>query len=113
MLTLGELRSMTGETITSPGQLRDQLDEIRATGVATAQDEAVIGESSIASPVFDSSGEAVGAIGVVIPSGGDLAHDETRRLVRETARSVSRELGAATWPARPAGESATPPPPRK
>ena len=37
--------------------------------VETEQDEAVIGESSLASPVFDSYGEVVGAIGVVIPFG--------------------------------------------
>jgi DNA-binding IclR family transcriptional regulator len=104
VLTSGELRSMTGETITSPDELRDQLDTIRSVGVAVEQDEAVIGESSLASPVFDSYGEAVGAIGVVISSGGDLKRHEASDLVRETARAVSRELGAETWPPRPAGK---------
>ena len=97
----GELRSMTGETITSPELLRDQLERVRASGVAEERDEAVIGESSLASPVFDSSGEAVGAIGVVVPSGSDLAGHEASDLVRETARAVSRELGADAWPPRP------------
>ena len=97
----GSLRSMTGETLTSPDELRQQLDEVRATGIALEQDEAVIGESALASPVFDSSGDAVGAIGVVIPSGSDLARHEARDTVRETARALSRELGAATWPPRP------------
>ena len=100
VLTSGELRSMTGETISSPELLRDQLDLIRASGVATEQDEAVLGEGSLASPVFDSYGEAVGAIGVVVPS-GDLERPEVRDLVRDAARAVSRELGAATWPPRP------------
>jgi DNA-binding IclR family transcriptional regulator len=100
VLTSGELRSMTGETIASPELLRDQLDLIRASGVATEQDEAVLGEGSLASPVFDSYGEAVGAIGVVVPS-GDLERPEVRDLVRDAARAVSRELGAATWPPRP------------
>jgi DNA-binding IclR family transcriptional regulator len=103
VLTAGELRSMTGETVTSPDLLRDQLDQVRSSGVATEQDEAVIGESSLASPVFDSYGEAVGAIGVVVPSGGDLEGREVSDLVRETARAVSRELGATAWPPRPAG----------
>ena len=102
VLTSEELRSMTGETITSPERLRDQLDQVRSSGVAAEQDEAVIGESSLASPVFDSYGEAVGAIGVVIPS-GDLERPEVSDLVRETARAVSRELGAAAWPPRPPG----------
>ncbi len=104
VLTSGDLRSMTGETTTSPETLRDQLDQTRATGVALEQDEAVIGESSLASPVFDSYGEAVGAIGVVVPSGGDLKGADVSDLVRETARAVSRELGASSWPPRGPGQ---------
>jgi DNA-binding IclR family transcriptional regulator len=104
ILAVGELRSMTGETITSPQQLHDQLELIRARGVAEERDEAVIGESSLASPVFDSSGEAIGAIGVVVPSGSDLSAHEASDLVRETARSVSRELGADAWPPRPVSD---------
>ena len=61
-----------------------------------------IGESSLASPVFDSYGEAVGAISVVVPSTGDVAGHEASDLVRDTARAVSRELGALSWPPRPA-----------
>ena len=100
VLTSGDLRSMTGETTTSPDTLRRQLDQVRATGVAVEQDEAVIGESSVASPVFDSYGEAVGAIGVVVPS-GDLDGADVSDLVREAARAISRELGATSWPPRP------------
>ena len=100
VLSAGDLRSMTGETITSPDGLRTQLDEIRSGGIAVEQDEAVLGESSLASPIFDSYGEAIGAIGVVVPSDGDIAHHEARDLVREAARAVSRELGAVVWPPR-------------
>ena len=95
------LRSMTGETITSPEALRRQLDEIRATGSALEEDEAVLGESSVASPVFDSWGGAVGAIGVVIPSGNLVPNHEARDIVRESARALSRELGASSWPPPP------------
>ncbi len=101
VLTSGALRSMTGETLTSPDDLREQLDGVRSSGIAAEQDEAVLGECALASPVFDSSGEAVGAIGVVIPSGVGLKSDETRDAVRETARALSRELGAQAWPPRP------------
>jgi DNA-binding IclR family transcriptional regulator len=104
VLTSGELRSMTGETISSPENLRDQLDQIRASGIASERDEAVIGESSLASPVFDSYSEAVGAIGVVVPSGGEFDGQNVSDLVRETARAVSRELGAASWPPRGPGQ---------
>ena len=82
----------------SPDDLRAQLDDVRTSGLATEQDEAVIGESALASPVFDSSGEAVGAIGVVIPSGESPVGHDGSATVRETARALSRELGAASWP---------------
>jgi len=96
------LRSMTGETVTDAGQLRAQLDDVRRSGIAAEQDEAVLGESGLASPVFDSWGGAVGAIGIVVPSGqmpaGQAAEHDARDVVRETARAVSRELGASSWP---------------
>ena len=102
MLADGDLRSMTGETLTDPDAISAQLEQIRTTGIAREQDEAVLGESALASPVFDSWGN-VGAIGVVIPSGADLASHEARDLVREAARALSRELGASSWLPHPRG----------
>lgn len=95
MLGDGELRSMTGETLTSPDDVRRQLEQVRATGIAREQDEAVLGEGAVASPVFDSWGDVVGAIGVVVS--GSTESDPADR-VRETARALSRELGAQSWP---------------
>ena len=97
VLAAGELRSMTGETLTSPEEIRDQLGQIRSTGIAREQDEAVIGEGAVASPVFDSWGDVVGAIGVVVPGGATWDADPAD-VVRETARALSRELGAQAWP---------------
>src|SRR5690242_3601119 len=82
VLQVGELPSMTGSTVTSPRTLRTELAEVRESAVAFEQDEAVIGEGSIASPVFDSYGDAVGAIGVVVASGGDLRAHEAVDKVR-------------------------------
>jgi DNA-binding IclR family transcriptional regulator len=95
MLVDGELRSMTGETLTSPDDVRRQLAEVRTTGIAREQDEAVLGEGAVAAPVFDSWGDAVGAIGVVVS--GSVETDPGAQ-VRETARALSRELGAQAWP---------------
>jgi DNA-binding IclR family transcriptional regulator len=95
ILKEGELRSMTGETLTSPEALRSQLEQVRATGIAREQDEAVLGEGAVASPVFDAWGDVVGAIGVVVS--GSMDADPGDR-VRETARALSRELGAQSWP---------------
>ena len=98
MLADGELRSMTGETFTAPDDVRRQLDQVRATGIAREQDEAVLGEGAVASPVFDSWGDVVGAIGVVLSGAAD---GDVGDQVRETARALSRELGAPSWPPPP------------
>src|SRR3954447_11448418 len=103
VLTSDELRSMTGETITSPDELREQLDVVRSTGIAHELDEAVIGESSLASPVFDSYGEAVGAGGVVPPGAAPSPRRGKTFLGREGAGPFRRELGAPSWPPRTAG----------
>jgi DNA-binding IclR family transcriptional regulator len=98
LLATSPLRSMTGETITSPVDLKDQLAEISSTGLANEQDEAVLGECALAGPVFDSSGAVVGAIGLVVPSANWPADPATRDAVRDAARAISRELGAMSWP---------------
>lgn len=100
VLASAPLRSMTGETLTTADELGQQLDLIRLTGIAVEEGEAVIGESAMASPVFDSSGLAVGAIGVVLTAGIEMVDQEIRDGVREAARALSRELGAQSWPPR-------------
>ncbi|HEY7626723.1 MAG TPA: IclR family transcriptional regulator [Ilumatobacteraceae bacterium] len=92
------LRSMTGETIIDPSLLADHLEEIARSGVATEHDEAVLGESSIAAPIFDATGAAVGAIAVVLQSSDWPPSPSLHDDVREAARNISRELGAAGWP---------------
>ena len=94
------LRSMTGATITSEDELAAQLKAVRENGVAFEEEEALIGECAVASPVFDASNGAVGAIGIVVPSGAWPVDTAARDAVREAARGISRELGAAHWPAR-------------
>ena len=103
----GELRRMTGDTIVDPALLATHLADVARTGVATEHDEALLGESSIAAPVFDATGTAVGAIGIVLPSSewppSPSMHDD----VREAARNISRELGASGWPMYPAVQPAS------
>ena len=91
---------LTSRTLT-PGALREQLREIREQGVAREKDEAILGESSIAAPIFDHSAAAVGAIGVVGDTERIMPRGPAKQLasaVTEAARGVSRELGAARWP---------------
>ena len=99
-LLAGPLPQLTGRTL-GAAALREELGEVRERGYAREKDEAVLGESSLAAPIFDHSGQAVGAIGIV----GDTDRIAPRRPARqltsalvEAARGVSRELGASRWP---------------
>jgi len=94
----GQLRSMTGETVTDPKKLARQLDAIRSTGIAEEMEEAVLGECSVAAVLSDRLGGAVGALGLVAPSADWPLDDAIVGSLRAAARSVSRELGAASWP---------------
>jgi DNA-binding IclR family transcriptional regulator len=81
--------------------LRKELQVIRDQGLATERDEAVLGESSAAAPIFDHGGHAVGAIGVVDATERIFPRGLARGLstsVSEAARGISRELGAPRWP---------------
>ena len=82
-------------------EVRHELATIRDQGMATERDEAVLGESSAASPIFDHGGSAVGAIGVVDATERIFPRGLARGLsaaLSEAARGVSRELGAPRWP---------------
>ena len=95
------LPRLTSRTLT-PAALRGELSEIRERAFAREKDEAILGESSIASPIFDHSADAVGAIGVVGDTERIMPRGPAKHLasaVTEAARGVSRELGAARWPA--------------
>jgi DNA-binding IclR family transcriptional regulator len=82
--------------------LQRELNEIRVSGVAVEHDEAVLGESSVAAPIFDHTGQPAGAIGVVGDSERIVPRGPAKGIapaVIEAARGVSRELGAGRWPA--------------
>jgi DNA-binding IclR family transcriptional regulator len=96
VLPAASLRSMTAETITDPVELERRLKDVATTGIAVEEEEAVIGECALASPIFDSSG-MLGAIGIVVPAADWPVDPPSRDAVRETARAISRELGAASW----------------
>jgi DNA-binding IclR family transcriptional regulator len=95
------LPRLTSRTL-APKALREELGGVRERGFARERDEAILGESSIAAPIFDHSGHAVGAIGVVGDTDRIMRRGPAKQLgaaVAEAARGVSRELGASRWPA--------------
>jgi DNA-binding IclR family transcriptional regulator len=93
----GELPKLTGRTLSAPA-LRAELADVRARGYAVEREEAVLGEASVAAPIFSRRGTVVGAIGVfgaperILDANGD---PKPSGLVVEAARAISRELGAA------------------
>jgi len=98
------LLRLTKRTATASA-LRGELTAIREQGLATERDEAVLGESSVAGPIFDHGGNAVGAICVVDATEVIFPRGVARGFnaaVLEAARGISRELGAARWPPPPA-----------
>jgi DNA-binding IclR family transcriptional regulator len=101
-LTAEPLPKLTGRTLTE-GPLRGELAQVRERGFARERDEAVLGESSIAAPIFDHAGHAVGAIGVVGDTDRILPRAPAKGVpaaVVEAARAVTRELGGGrAWPA--------------
>jgi DNA-binding IclR family transcriptional regulator len=64
----------------------------------------VLGEASLAGAIFDRSGLAVGAIGVVGETERIMPRGPTKGLraaVADAARGISLELGARRWPREP------------
>jgi DNA-binding IclR family transcriptional regulator len=100
----GPLPKLTGRTMVEPKAIKEALERIRRDGVAVEDQEAIIGEAEIAAPVFDHSGHAVGAVGVVGPVERLLVEGSARSdlaaAVREVARGLSRDLAGGRVYAR-------------
>ncbi|WP_430868423.1 IclR family transcriptional regulator [Demequina aurantiaca] len=94
----GELRSLTGDTITAAEVLSAELEMTLSRAMATERDEAVLGESSIAVPIADRSGAVVAALSVVLPTSEYPPADAVFNDLREAGRNISRELGLQSWP---------------
>ncbi len=85
----------TPATVTDPVRIRERLVQVRADGIWAETDEAIIGVTGIAAPVFDANGRFVGAAGLDGPtvqlSGDDLVR--AKDLVRAAAEQISTRLG--------------------
>ncbi len=88
---------LTVKTITSPERLRADLVRARLDGYALDDEEHSVGLRCLAAPVLDEGGNVLGAVSVSGPMAriedGSLAVLGTR--VRDAARNISAELGAA------------------
>jgi DNA-binding IclR family transcriptional regulator len=103
-LLASTFRPLTGGTITDPDRLREVLVAVTRDGYAVEDQEAIVGEAEIASPVFDHRGVVTGAVGLVGPV-ERLVHlgqapETLVSLVKETARGLSRDMGAGRLASR-------------
>ncbi|GAA3754890.1 DNA-binding IclR family transcriptional regulator [Spinactinospora alkalitolerans] len=96
-----ELPGFTKRTLTEVADLEADLSRARIGGWAAEIEELVEGEVSIAAPIRDRRGTAVGSIGIrgAIERlcDGRKPHMEQVSYVRDAARAISRELGAGPW----------------
>ncbi len=93
----GELRPLTGRTKTTRAALGQALAQVRRQGYAVEDQEATVGDAGIAAHIVNRAGSIAGSIGLVGPAERLLApgaRAELARAVLESARSVSRDLGA-------------------
>jgi DNA-binding IclR family transcriptional regulator len=89
-------RALTGRTHTSRQALGRKLAKIRRDGYAVENQEANVGEGSIAAAVFDRRRQVVGSIALVGPIERLLDREALpglARAVTDTAHAISRDLG--------------------
>ena len=95
-----ELEQFTRRTVVAPRELAAALDEVRAAGWGAEIEELTLGQAAVAAPIRGYGGLVVGAIGIsgLVERICDTRYRPHPRLVgyvRDAARAVSRDLGAA------------------
>ncbi|MFK0156345.1 IclR family transcriptional regulator [Streptomyces sp. NPDC090499] len=96
------LDAYTRHTLVTQEQLTRALAEVRETGWAAEVQEMSMGEAGLAVPIRGHGGLVVGAIGLSGPvericDSQGHPRPSLITLIREAARAISRDLGAARW----------------
>ncbi|MFE0678241.1 IclR family transcriptional regulator [Streptomyces sp. NPDC058867] len=86
----GPLPALTPHSLTDPARLRLALEKIRVSGLAYEEQEAAVGVSCIAAPVFE-RGTAVAALSVAVPR-DRFSPAQLAPAVRTAALGLSRVL---------------------
>lgn len=97
----GERRAFTSRTTTELPELEATFQETRKRGWACDIEESWEGVASVAAPIFDRRRMPVGAVGIT-GAVERVCEDDTIRptvvaAVRDSARSISRDLGASRF----------------
>jgi DNA-binding IclR family transcriptional regulator len=89
--------AMTQHTLTDLAALRKAIAQARKLGYALNDQEAFIGDLSVAAPLLDRQGRPVGAVNVAVPTPRwhipELLDKLVPQLVR-TAAAINKELKA-------------------
>jgi DNA-binding IclR family transcriptional regulator len=97
------LPRLTHATATTAAAVSRALEAVRQHGFAAECEEAVIGEASLAAPIFDRRDEAAGAIGIAGPVERIYQNRKPRAElithVRDAARAITRDLGGGRYTA--------------
>ena len=95
VLSKGALPGMTPESITDPDCLREQLERVRAEGIAVDVGESDSAMRCVAAAVRDHSGATIAAMSLSAPiiRWAPQSHEEWTELVREGAATLSARMG--------------------
>ena len=89
------LDSYTDNTITSPDELRSQLETIRNQGFAVDYEEYELGIYALAAPICDRNGTVIAAIGSPSPT-RRMTQERISKIAvafKEAAREISHRMG--------------------
>jgi DNA-binding IclR family transcriptional regulator len=98
LLAASDLKPLTPRTATDPAALMAQLALARHHGYSIIDRECWMSEISVAAPILDYSGTPVAAVGIPLSArrwSAAEVEESLAPLVCETARAISRALGAA------------------
>lgn len=89
------LDAYTDNTITSPDEIRGQLETIRNQGYAVDYEEFELGICAVAAPICNRSGNVIAAIGSPSPISRMTPEriSEIAQAFKEAARAISHRLG--------------------
>jgi len=84
----------TSHTIVDPHVFRQELEHIRNVGVAYDREEALVGLSCVAAPIYDFTGEVIAALSISLPTVRFLpAESCLTKAVKEATSEISQSLG--------------------
>jgi DNA-binding IclR family transcriptional regulator len=86
---------LTPNTVTDPGALSQELEEIKKRGYAVSQGERVDGVSCVAAPIFETGGKIIGAITISGPTTrfSEQKIKEYGKLVMRATKDLSISMG--------------------